>query len=244
MSLGLSSIGSNASKLARCILKPSFMYQCSANKLRPCILAVRYTNNFHTTAASWEDDDDNFDVNYPTAKTIDRKRFEIKNWKSHNDIVYPPRLEGELRRPAEVFYVKEQLKYPWKKMWYIACMVRGLSIDEALKQCHFYPRRGGAIIKDSLLEAQEQAITDHNVEFKSNLWIVDSFVSKAKSQKGTRKHGNGRFSTIELQFCNYFLCLREGTPPPVYYAPTWPSGHEQMHDHLKMLRDKRIFGSL
>jgi large subunit ribosomal protein L22 len=49
--------------------------------------------------------------------------------------------------------------------------VRGMKIDEAIKQLSFSPLKGSAIIKDVLLEAQELAVTQHNIEYKSNLWI-------------------------------------------------------------------------
>lgn len=56
-------------------------------------------------------------------------------------------------------------------MWYIASFIRGLSIDEALKQLSFVLKKGAGDIKQAILEAQELAVTRHNVEFKSNLWI-------------------------------------------------------------------------
>lgn len=56
-------------------------------------------------------------------------------------------------------------------MWYIACLVRGMSVDEAVKQLSFVLKKGGAAIKDAILEAQELAVKQHNVEFKTNLWV-------------------------------------------------------------------------
>lgn len=56
-------------------------------------------------------------------------------------------------------------------MWYIASFIRGMSIDEALKQLSFVLKKGAGDIKQALLEAQELAVRDHNVEFKSNLWV-------------------------------------------------------------------------
>lgn len=43
--------------------------------------------------------------------------------------------------------------------------------DEALQQLSFVLKKGGGEIKQVLLEAQEKAVKDHNVEFKSNLWV-------------------------------------------------------------------------
>ena len=56
-------------------------------------------------------------------------------------------------------------------MWYVASFIRGMSIDEALKQLSFVLKKGAADVKQALLEAQEMAVRQHNVEFKSNLWV-------------------------------------------------------------------------
>jgi large subunit ribosomal protein L22 len=56
-------------------------------------------------------------------------------------------------------------------MWYIAAFVRGMTVDEAIKQLSFNLKKGAAAVKEALLEAQEIAVKKHNVEFKSNLWI-------------------------------------------------------------------------
>lgn len=56
-------------------------------------------------------------------------------------------------------------------MWYIAGFVRGMTVDEAVKQLSFMYRKGAAIAKEVILEAQRLAVEEHNVEFKSNLWV-------------------------------------------------------------------------
>lgn len=55
-------------------------------------------------------------------------------------------------------------------MWYIACFVRGMTVDEAVKQLSFLHKKGAAIVKETILEAQSMA-KDHNIEFQSNLWV-------------------------------------------------------------------------
>lgn len=67
--------------------------------------------------------------------------------------------------------MKENIKYSPKKMWYIASFIRGMTIDEAIKQLSFQLQKGAGDIKQALLEAQEMAVRNHNVEFKSNLWV-------------------------------------------------------------------------
>lgn len=56
-------------------------------------------------------------------------------------------------------------------MYYVASFVRGMSIDEAIKELSFVLKKGASAVKETLLEAQEMAVKEHNVEFKSNLWI-------------------------------------------------------------------------
>jgi len=67
--------------------------------------------------------------------------------------------------------MKANIKYSPKKMWYIASFVRGMSVDEAVKQLSFMCKKGAEIAKEVILEAQRLAVEEHNVEFKSNLWV-------------------------------------------------------------------------
>jgi large subunit ribosomal protein L22 len=67
--------------------------------------------------------------------------------------------------------MRTNIKYsPWK-MWYIACMVRGMTVDEAIKQLSFVLKKGALAVKETILEAQQIAVEQHNVEFRSNLWV-------------------------------------------------------------------------
>ena len=69
-------------------------------------------------------------------------------------------------------------------MWYVASFVRGMSVDEAVKQLSFVLKKGAVDVKQTILEAQEMAVRDHNVEFKSNLWVgeyLKRFINKTGS---------------------------------------------------------------
>lgn len=68
-------------------------------------------------------------------------------------------------------HVKKNFRYSPDKMWYIAVFVRGMSVDEAVRQLSFVEKKGSDFAKEAILEAQELAVKTHNVEFKSNLWI-------------------------------------------------------------------------
>ncbi|ESN99874.1 hypothetical protein HELRODRAFT_113615 [Helobdella robusta] len=164
---------------------------------------------------------------------------EPKIWLKYNDVVYPPLSPNEPHRPAEVVHQRSNIKYSQKKLWYIAHMIRGMSIDEAVKQLSFYERKGAAIVNEILLEAQELAVRDHNVEYKSNLWIETAFVGKAKTVKGMRKHARRKPGVIEYRYSHFFVRLREGRPPLHYYPPD-PTGQQMFEDYIQKLRDRNI----
>lgn len=67
--------------------------------------------------------------------------------------------------------MKKNFKYSPDKMWYIAVLVRGMTVDEAVRQLSFMHKKGSDLAKQVILEAQEMAVQKHNVEFKSNLWV-------------------------------------------------------------------------
>lgn len=56
-------------------------------------------------------------------------------------------------------------------MWYISSMIRGLSVDEAIKQMKFLQKKGAKDVLEVLIEAKELAAKEHNVEFPSNMWV-------------------------------------------------------------------------
>merc|ERR1712168_332915 len=155
-----------------------------------------------------------------------------EKWLTYNDVVYSPREKSLPRRPAEIFHQRANIKYSYKKLWYTAVMIRGMPVDEAIKQLNFHLRQGSLVIRDVLLEAQEIAVRDHNVEFKSNLFVADSFVGKAHTVKGMRKHGRMRFGVIHYRYTHYFVCLREGPPPKNYYAPKHQTGNEHIKEYI------------
>lgn len=66
---------------------------------------------------------------------------------------------------------KKNIHYSPKKMWYVAQFIRGMTIDEALRELNFCDKKGASFVRETILEAQEMAVKEHHVEFKSNLWI-------------------------------------------------------------------------
>ncbi|CAL4234723.1 unnamed protein product, partial [Meganyctiphanes norvegica] len=95
-----------------------------------------------------------------------------QKWQKYNDKVFPPLLPGEESRPAYVCHQKDNIKYSPDKMWYVACLIRGMKIDDAINQLKFVHKKGAVAVLETLQEAQELAVKEHNVEFRSNLWVV------------------------------------------------------------------------
>lgn len=76
-----------------------------------------------------------------------------------------------------VCHEKRDIWYSFKKLYIVSCFVRGLSVDDAVTQLSFVTSKGAKIVRDTILEAQELAVKQHNVEFKSNLWVGECFLS-------------------------------------------------------------------
>uniref|UniRef100_T1IIB9 Large ribosomal subunit protein uL22m n=1 Tax=Strigamia maritima TaxID=126957 RepID=T1IIB9_STRMM len=163
-----------------------------------------------------------------------------EGWTAKNKMVYPPQELGEERRPAWVCHMRGQIRYSPKKMYYVAILVRGLTVDEALKQLSFLPDKGAAIAKEVIEEAQEMAVRDHNVEYKSNLWVADSFCSKGHIFKGLRRHSRARWGEIRYNYMHYYVKLQEGLPPKHYCDTYQRDGNEKLEEFLKNHRQKFI----
>ncbi|KAL0269013.1 UNVERIFIED_CONTAM: hypothetical protein PYX00_010760 [Menopon gallinae] len=166
-------------------------------------------------------------------------------WKSYNEKVYPPQTPDEKQRPGFVCHVKEDIRYSYKRMWYLACLVRGMSIDEALKQLQFVKKKGAEIARETLLEAQEMAVNEHNIEFKTNLWVSESFVGKSYRLKGKRRCARGRLTNIHYDYIHYFVTLEEGTPPEYYYYNKKNQTLKEMYDKwLDDMRNRKVIECL
>ncbi|RVE64254.1 hypothetical protein OJAV_G00144700 [Oryzias javanicus] len=166
--------------------------------------------------------------------------LSTKNWEKKNRQVFPPQLPGEARRPAEVHHCRRQIKYSKDKMWYLAKLIRGMSIDQAVAQLDFNDKKGAKIMKEVLLEAQEMAVKTHNVEYKSNLHVAESFSSKGKYLKRIRYHGRGMFGIMDKVYCHYFVKLVEGPPPQTEQR----TGLDQAREYVQQLKDRTIIHSL
>jgi len=137
------------------------------------------------------------------------------NWPSYNERVWKP--DGQYR-PAYVCHMRDNVKYTHKKMWHIAQFVRGLSVDEAIKQLNFINKKGAFIAAEVIEEARQLAVKEHCVEFGSNLWVSESFATKGLRMKGMRRHARMRMAVVKYDFMHYYVRLEEGRPPKDYWA--------------------------
>ncbi|XP_078601871.1 large ribosomal subunit protein uL22m-like [Branchiostoma floridae x Branchiostoma japonicum] len=160
-----------------------------------------------------------------------------RRWDTKNRKVLPPQAPGEPRNPASIWVSRRNFKYSHHKLWYLATMVRGMSIDEALVQLQAISKKGARLIEEVLLEAQEKAVKECNVEYKSNLWIAESLALKGRHTQAIRYHGRGYFGIMHCGYCHYLVRLEEGPPPPKKRDPT---GYDKASDYMASLRKRTI----
>lgn len=163
-----------------------------------------------------------------------------RRWPRYNEIVQPPQTDpNEEKRPATYYHYRDNIKGSPKKMWHVVKFVRGLSVDEAVKQLKFLPYKGAQITADVLLEAQEEAVRKHNFEFKSNMWIDEAHCTKGLVIKGLRKHARMRFGTVHYFYSHLMIKLVEGQPPEHFYRPP-KDGNDLIKDFYDKLRSRKI----
>lgn len=153
-------------------------------------------------------------------------------------------------------------------MWYIATLVRGLPVDEAIRQLKFIARGGASHAREVLEQAKELAKKEHNVEYPSDMWVgmylffqnknhifknnkiynffilAEAFATKGNVIKGLRRHARCRPGIIEYWYCHFFVRLEEGIPPDNYYKHPTTDPKEQLENWLKGIRKRKIINSL
>ena len=55
-------------------------------------------------------------------------------------------------------------------------LIRGRKVDDAIDQLKFMKTKNAGVLRDFLEETRELAVRDHNVEFRSNLWVCKYFM--------------------------------------------------------------------
>ncbi|VDO12316.1 unnamed protein product [Rodentolepis nana] len=196
-----------------------------------------------------------------------------KIWELYNEVVYPPRetsksvTEDEnitTIRPAEVTYTKDNILYSQKKLWLLGFMIRGLSVDESFQQLGFRPEKGARILEQvlALETAVKKAITEHDVEFCTNLWVEQALVLRGDSVPRIHKGLRTTVSAKNYHYSRLLIRLREGKPPVLYHpfnlrsswhpapncpaggAPGWGTSKDILDIQIRKLRRRRIAGEL
>jgi large subunit ribosomal protein L22 len=169
-----------------------------------------------------------------------------QRWTLYNSVIREPVSEEEpTRRRATYHYVRDNVKYSPKKMWYICCLIRGLNVDEAIKQLSFIGCKGAQLAKEMLIEAQNEAVNKHGFEFKSNMFVAECFTGKGLVVKGVRKHAFYRMGFIRYFHHHFFLKLVEGEAPRPFYPQMNPStGQGKLDKYFEDLRDRKIEHSI
>lgn len=161
-------------------------------------------------------------------------------WPRYNEIIQPIQTDPtEDRRPATYHHFRENIKYSPKKFWYVTKFIRGMSVDEAIKQCKFLPIKGAQIAAEVLAEAQDIAVREHNFEYKSNMWIEEAMCVKGLVIKGLRKHARMRFGQVNYFYCHFLVKLTEGEAPKHFYRPP-KDGNDLLNDFYTELRSRKI----
>lgn len=149
----------------------SLLFSCTRNQIRNSAISATYLQTSRRSLQTT-------DAVYGRLTTFSRKDREQENawpepkeWPLKNAVIYPPQETEDHVRRAEYFHHRSNIKYSPKKMWYICCLIRGMTVDEAIKQLSFIPKKGAVIMKEVLEEAREVALKEHNFELKSDMFI-------------------------------------------------------------------------
>ena len=191
---------------------------------------------------------------HPTWYTNDILTKSIaQDFAKFDTVVYKPTEQNEAVRPAEVHIVYDTLQYSRKRLWFLGYMIRGLSVEEALKQLGFRSEKGARILEDAIQEGIRRAVDEELVEFSSNLWVENISVVRGSSQPRIRKGVRRNFSHKNYHFTDLMVRLQEGQPP-FYYHPSnalvgrfnrqSEHGYVLMKNHLNELRQRRILKAL
>ncbi|RWS31191.1 39S ribosomal protein L22-like protein [Leptotrombidium deliense] len=162
-----------------------------------------------------------------------------KRWPKENEVRFDPQSIDDPVRRATYCHYRDNIKYSPKKMWYVCVLIRGLSVDEAIKQLSFVKLKGALIAKEILEEAQQIALNEHNFEYKANMFIGECFCTKGLVVKGFRKHARYRMGEVRYFYTHFFVRLVEGPPPKYYFEPP-PTGREKLQNYIEGIRKRNI----
>ncbi len=127
-------------------------------------------------------------------RPLDEMPQDSEEFKLLNENKHPSEI-----RPAYICHMRAHIKYSPKKMQLIASLIRGMTVEEAKKQLDYVQLKGSLAVKEVLEEAQAMAVKDHGVEFRTNLWVAESFAVQSMIVKGIRRHARGRVGQVNCR---------------------------------------------
>lgn len=121
----------------------------------------------------------------------------------------PDPFEGQ---PA-AFYaqIRNNATSTWK-LNLVARVVRGMTINDAINQMKFSPKKAAKFVLRGLYNARSEA-AKAKIESLDNLWVCESFVGRGHNTKDIRYHGRSRSGRVVRPKSHYFVKLVEGKPP-------------------------------
>jgi len=179
----------------------------------------------------------------------------IKKWDLRNRVVYPPveevkkfyaDREEECPRiqPRFVVHSRQQIRGKHRSLNYAAFMVMGLNVDDAIDQLDLHPFKQAEELKETIQEAVDMAVNEHGIEFRSNMYVGHSRVSRGQYVIGARKRAFGNFQKIKYEYSNYVVCLIEGKAPEDFFPHDHYCPEYMIETRLKQLRQRKIHWDL
>eukprot|EP00036_Acanthoecidae_sp_10tr_P009628 CAMPEP_0182926714 /NCGR_PEP_ID=MMETSP0105_2-20130417/12225_1 /TAXON_ID=81532 ORGANISM="Acanthoeca-like sp., Strain 10tr" /NCGR_SAMPLE_ID=MMETSP0105_2 /ASSEMBLY_ACC=CAM_ASM_000205 /LENGTH=227 /DNA_ID=CAMNT_0025064617 /DNA_START=21 /DNA_END=701 /DNA_ORIENTATION=- len=97
------------------------------------------------------------------------------------------------------------------KLNLVAKLVRGMSVDNAITQMKFSPKKAAKFVLRGIYQARSNAIKE-GIDDPSKMYVSESYPTKGHNTKGIRFHGRGRTGRVVHPKTHYFCILAEGRP--------------------------------
>ncbi len=115
-----------------------------------------------------------------------------------------PRRVGETEARAKV----TSLRTSPRKLNLVAQSIRGLSVQRALNELEFSPKRIAQDVRKALYSAISNAENNHNLDIDS-LVVAEAYVGKNLVMKRFSARARGRAARIEKPFSEITIVVRE-----------------------------------
>src|SRR6201996_2514422 len=109
---------------------------------------------------------------------------------------------------AEAMAKAVNLRTSPRKLNLVAQSIRGLSVQRALNELEFSPKRIATDVRKALYSAVSNAENNHNLDIDS-LIVAEAYVGKNLVMKRFSARARGRASRIEKPFSEITIVVRE-----------------------------------